>query len=96
MLTTDFTALQNDKANALDWLTKFHTELRNQLPSGQYAISSTPTAWVYGASFGGADSVYCKLHAAVGNTISWYNMQFYNGEPNTWDTCEVGESHGCS
>lgn len=84
--------MQNDQANALDWLTKFHTELRNQLPSDSYAISSTPTAWVYGSAFGGAGGVYCKLQAAVGNTISWYNMQFYNGDPNTWDTCAVSNS----
>lgn len=90
-LSSDFAPLKTggDQTYALDWLTKFHNELRTQLPSDTYAISSTPTAWMYGNVFGSADSVYCKLHAAVGSQISWYNFQFYNGGANTWDTCEV-------
>lgn len=86
-LTPDFTPLQSDQANALDWLTKFHNELSTQLPG--YAVSSTPTAWMYGSAFGSANSVYCKLAPAVGDKISWYNMQLYNGHPGTWNTCEV-------
>ncbi|TXT10477.1 uncharacterized protein COLE_04411 [Cutaneotrichosporon oleaginosum] len=82
----DFTPLQNDHAFSLDWLTKFHTELASQLPGAP--ISSTPTAWMYGSAFGGQDSVYCKLHAAVGDTITWYQLQLYNGQAGAWNTCE--------
>ncbi|WOO80092.1 uncharacterized protein LOC62_03G003603 [Vanrija pseudolonga] len=84
----DFAPLQNDQANALSWLTSFHNELANQLPLSQYAISSTPSAWMYGSSFGGVNSVYCKLQGAVGSKISWYNFQLYNGQPGAWNTCE--------
>jgi hypothetical protein len=83
----DFTPLQNDRDYSLDWLTKFHNELATQLPGAP--ISSTPTAWMYGAAFGSQDSVYCKLHAAVGEKISWYQLQLYNGQKGAWNTCEV-------
>jgi chitinase len=82
----DFTPLQNDRDYSLDWLTKFHNELATQLPGAP--ISSTPTAWMYGAAFGSQDSVYCKLHAAVGEKISWYQLQLYNGQKGAWNTCE--------
>ncbi|GMK54028.1 hypothetical protein CspeluHIS016_0106140 [Cutaneotrichosporon spelunceum] len=82
----DFTPLQNERDFSLDWLTKFHTELAAQLPGAP--ISSTPTAWMYGSAFGSADSVYCKLHAAVGDKISWYQLQLYNGQKGAWNTCE--------
>ncbi len=87
MLMPDFTPLQNDRDYSLDWLTKFHNELATQLPGAP--ISSTPTAWMYGAAFGSQDSVYCKLHAAVGDKISWYQLQLYNGQKGAWNTCEV-------
>lgn len=86
---SDFTPLENNQTYALSWLTSFHNELRSQLASGTYAISSTPTAWMYGSVFGSASSVYCQLNGAVGSTIDWYNFQFYNGQSGTWDTCEV-------
>ncbi|BEJ12241.1 hypothetical protein CspHIS471_0207010 [Cutaneotrichosporon sp. HIS471] len=82
----DFTPLQNERDFSLDWLTKFHTELSAQLPGAP--ISSTPTAWMYGSVFGSADSVYCKLHTAVGDKISWYQLQLYNGQKGAWNTCE--------
>ncbi|KAL1411798.1 hypothetical protein Q8F55_002765 [Vanrija albida] len=84
----DFKPLQEDPAGSLAWLTAFHNELATQLPLSDYAISSTPSAWMYGSAFGGIDSVYCKLHAAVGSKISWYALQLYNGQPGAWNTCE--------
>lgn len=87
----DFDSLQNDKDYALDWLSKFYTELSNSL--GGKPISSTPTAWMYGSVFGSADSVYCKLNSAVGDKISWYNMQLYNGAQGTWNNCENTVKH---
>lgn len=87
----DFDSLQNDKDYALDWLSKFYTELSNSL--GGKPISSTPTAWMYGSVFGSADSVYCKLNSAVGDKISWYNMQLYNGAQGTWNNCDNTVKH---
>lgn len=87
----DFDSLQNDKDYALDWLSKFYTELSNSL--GGKPISSTPTAWMYGSAFGSADSVYCKLNSAVGDKISWYNMQLYNGAQGTWNNCDNTVKH---
>lgn len=87
----DFDSLQNNKDYALDWLSKFYTELSNSL--GGKPISSTPTAWMYGSVFGSADSVYCKLNKAVGDKISWYNMQLYNGAQGTWNNCDNTVKH---
>jgi hypothetical protein len=67
-------------------MTTFHQQLRSALPSS--LISVAPTAWAYGSTFGSANSAFCKLQAAAGNTIDWYNIQFYNGFEGTWNTCE--------
>lgn len=65
--------MNNNQAEA--WLITFQTELRNQLPAGQYVISHAPVApWFTSANIY-ASGAYSHIHAVVGDTIDWYNVQ---------------------
>ena len=71
----DMTAMNSNKAE--DWLITFQTELRRQLPS-PYIISHAPVAPWFTSANDYVSGAYVKIHQAVGNTIDFYNIQFYN------------------
>ncbi|WOO79951.1 Endochitinase 4 [Vanrija pseudolonga] len=58
------------------WLITFQTQLRSQLGSG-YLISHAPVApWFDRAAY--KDGAYAAVYSAVGNTIDFFNLQYYN------------------
>ncbi|THU85726.1 glycoside hydrolase family 18 protein [Dendrothele bispora CBS 962.96] len=59
------------------WVISFQKQLRSILPSPQYLICHTPVAWWFVPNRwpGGG---YTFVHQQVGDTIDWYNVQFYN------------------
>ncbi|KAK7451181.1 hypothetical protein VKT23_012513 [Stygiomarasmius scandens] len=61
----DFGALNDGRA--VPWLVSFQTALRAALPSPQYIISHTPTAWL----FVGGTGPYIDVHKQVGDGIDW-------------------------
>ncbi|KAJ9104118.1 hypothetical protein QFC19_004102 [Naganishia cerealis] len=59
------------------WLITFQTVLRQQLPM-PYIISHAPQAPWFTSTGQYTGGGYTKVHAAVGNGIDFYNIQFYN------------------
>lgn len=75
-------------ARAVAWIVEFQTELRNLLP-WPYIISHAPVApWFTSAKYY-ADGSYVAIHQQVGDTIDFYNVQFYNQGVDQYVTCEV-------
>ncbi|KAJ6455602.1 glycoside hydrolase family 18 protein, partial [Mycena vitilis] len=72
----DFSAVETS-GTAVAWLTTFTKALRAQLPAGQYILTHAPVApWFTPNRWPG--NGYLGVHAAVGDLIDWYNIQFYN------------------
>ena len=62
---------------SLPWLVALQTSLRKQLPSPQYVISHAPLApWFSWTTY--SDGGYSAFDDQIGNTVDWYNVQFYN------------------
>ncbi|KZT71954.1 glycoside hydrolase family 18 protein [Daedalea quercina L-15889] len=81
----DFDAFDAGTAEA--WLVTFTTQLRNQLPAGDYIITHapvapwfSPTMWTNGG--------YIQVNTEVGDLIDWYNVQFYNQGSDEYTTCD--------
>jgi len=66
--------------NGRQFLIDLTTELRNELPAGQYEISHAPQPPYLDASQGSI-SGYSDVMAAVGEKIDFLNMQYYNNTP---------------
>ncbi|KAF7356556.1 Glycoside hydrolase family 18 protein [Mycena venus] len=82
----DFNAFDAGDGKAEAWLISFTTQLRTLLPQGTYILTHAPVApWFSPTIWGGGG--YLKVHAAVGNLIDWYNVQFYNQGATEYTTC---------
>lgn len=77
-----------NSAQAVAWIVEFQTELRNLLPS-PYIISHAPVAPWFTSANDYADGSYVSIHQQVGDTIDFYNVQFYNQGADQYVTCEV-------
>lgn len=77
-----------NSAQAVAWIVEFQTELRNLLPS-PYIISHAPVAPWFTSANDYADGSYVTIHQQVGDTIDFYNVQFYNQGADQYVTCEV-------
>ncbi|RXK36071.1 hypothetical protein M231_06665 [Tremella mesenterica] len=82
----DFDAFNAGKSEA--WLIELQTELRALLPQGQYIISHAPVAPWFTDGNVYKNGGYTKVNAEVGNSIDWYNIQFYNQGANMYTTCD--------
>lgn len=69
-----------------DWLIKFQTELRKGLPN--HLITHAPQA-PYFKQEHYKNGAYITVHKAVGNTIDFYNVQFYNQGDTKYNTYET-------
>ncbi|KAJ3263804.1 hypothetical protein HDU77_009958 [Chytriomyces hyalinus] len=71
------------------WLIAFQRQLRSLLPSPQYTITHAPQApYFIGNTNIYPNGGYLAIDKAVGSTIDFYNIQFYNQGPSTrYDTC---------
>ncbi|KAL1943056.1 hypothetical protein VTO73DRAFT_4727 [Trametes versicolor] len=80
----DFNAMDAGTAEA--WLISFTTQLRAQLPAGNFIITHAPVApWFTPNKWPGGG--YLKVHQQVGSLIDWYNIQFYNQGTSEYTTC---------
>ncbi|KAF8074843.1 glycoside hydrolase family 18 protein [Lyophyllum atratum] len=80
----DFGAFESGKAEA--WLISFTRQLRVQLPQGTYIVTHAPVApWFTPNRWPGGG--YLQVHSAVGSSIDWYNIQFYNQGSSEYTTC---------
>ncbi|KAK0238911.1 glycoside hydrolase family 18 protein [Armillaria nabsnona] len=80
----DFHAVGAGDGRAEKWIIAFTKELRRQLPQGEYILTHAPVAPWFTPGSGGA---YRTVHAAVGGSIDWYNVQFYNQGLAEYTTC---------
>ncbi|KZT18638.1 glycoside hydrolase family 18 protein [Neolentinus lepideus HHB14362 ss-1] len=82
----DFNAFDAGDGSAENWLISFTTELRKQLPAGDYILTHAPVApWFSAGHWGGGG--YLKVDQSVGDLIDWYNIQFYNQGSSEYTTC---------
>ncbi|KZV72254.1 carbohydrate-binding module family 5 protein [Peniophora sp. CONT] len=81
----DFSAFNGGTTAAVDWLIAFTTQLRSQLPAGQYIITHAPVAPWFEKGYSGGG--YLAVHNAVGSSIDWYNIQFYNQGQSQYTDC---------
>jgi len=82
----DFDAI-NEGNGAVDWLVKFTTQLRTQLPQGQYIITHAPVAPWFSNNAQFKGGAYLQVDQQVGNLIDWYNVQFYNQGTTEYADC---------
>ncbi|KAK0446751.1 glycoside hydrolase family 18 protein [Armillaria borealis] len=80
----DFKAVNAGDGRAEAWIIAFTKELRRQLPQGEYILTHAPVAPWFTSGSGGA---YRTVHTAVGDSIDWYNVQFYNQGTTEYTTC---------
>ncbi|PBK72369.1 glycoside hydrolase family 18 protein [Armillaria solidipes] len=80
----DFKAVNAGDGRAEAWIIAFTKELRRQLPQGEYILTHAPVAPWFTSDSGGA---YRTVHTAVGDSIGWYNVQFYNQGSTEYTTC---------
>ncbi|KAK0217905.1 glycoside hydrolase family 18 protein [Armillaria fumosa] len=82
----DFKAVDAGDGQAEDWIVVFTKQLRRQLPQGEYILTHAPVApWFSPHRYGGG--AYRTVHTAVGASIDWYNVQFYNQGNTEYTTC---------
>ncbi|KAJ7224292.1 glycoside hydrolase family 18 protein [Mycena pura] len=82
----DFNAFDAGDGKAEQWLISFTTQLRKNLPAGQFIITHAPVApWFSPSIWGGGG--YLRVHQSVGSMIDWYNVQFYNQGASEYTTC---------
>ncbi|KAH8112366.1 glycoside hydrolase family 18 protein [Phellopilus nigrolimitatus] len=82
----DLSAMDKGDGSAETWLSNFTTQLRTQLPQGQYLLTHAPLApWFSPGQFGGG--AYLTVDKNVGSLIDWYNVQFYNQGSSEYTTC---------
>ncbi|KAH8107404.1 glycoside hydrolase family 18 protein [Phellopilus nigrolimitatus] len=82
----DEKAMNKGDGSAEKWLSSFTTQLRKELPQGQYILTHAPLApWFSPNKFGGGG--YLTVNKNVGNLIDWYNIQFYNQGTSEYTTC---------
>lgn len=75
-----------ETGSAVQWLTTFTTELRKELPQGQYLLTHAPVApWFSPGMY--TNNAYIQVDDNVGNLIDWYNVQFYNQGTYDYTTC---------
>jgi chitinase len=83
----DFAAFDAGTGAAEQWLGNFTTQLRTQLPQGQYILTHAPVApWFTPNYWGGGG--YLWVDSVVGSLIDWYNVQFYNQGTTEYTTCD--------
>jgi chitinase len=83
----DLAAMDRQDGSAEAWLTAFTNQLRVNLPQGEYILTHAPLApWFSPGKY--ASGAYTKVHADVGASIDWYNIQFYNQGTTEYTTCE--------
>ncbi|WWD20162.1 hypothetical protein CI109_104638 [Kwoniella shandongensis] len=82
----DMSAMNHAKAVA--WIVEFQRELRRLLPS-PYIISHAPVAPWFTSAADYSDGAYTAIHQQVGDTIDFYNVQFYNQGHDQYVTCET-------
>lgn len=83
----DFAAFDAGTGAAEQWLGNFTTQLRTQLPQGQYILTHAPVApWFSPNMWGGGG--YLWIDSVVGSLIDWYNVQFYNQGTTEYTTCD--------
>jgi len=80
----DFDAFDAGTAEA--WLVTFTTQLRNQLPAGDYIITHAPVAPWFSPNLW-TNGGYLQVDSEVGSLIDWYNIQFYNQGSTEYTTC---------
>ncbi|KAG2050103.1 glycoside hydrolase [Suillus hirtellus] len=86
MSDNDFAAFDAGTGAAEQWLGNFTTQLRTQLPQGQYILTHAPVApWFSPDMWGGGG--YLWVNSMVGDMIDWYNVQFYNQGTTEYTTC---------
>jgi chitinase len=71
------------------WLITFQSELRRQLPAGQYLISHAPVAPWFTSGPNYPNGAYVAVHKQTGDGIDFYNMQFYNQGHGVYEDCQV-------
>jgi chitinase len=71
------------------WLISFTTELRAQLPAGQYLISHAPVAPWFTTENVYSQGGYIGINNQVGGLIDFYNVQFYNQGDTDYTTCQT-------
>ncbi|KZT66332.1 glycoside hydrolase family 18 protein [Daedalea quercina L-15889] len=81
----DFDAMDSGTAEA--WLVTFTTQLRNQLPAGDYIITHAPVAPWFSPNIW-TNGGYLEVNSEVGDLIDWYNVQFYNQGASEYTTCD--------
>ncbi|KAH8109506.1 glycoside hydrolase family 18 protein [Phellopilus nigrolimitatus] len=82
----DFDAINKGDGSAETWLSNFTTQLRTELPQGQYLLTHAPVApWFSPGKFGGG--AYLTVDKNVGSLIDWYNVQFYNQGTSEYTNC---------
>lgn len=73
------------------WLITFQSELRRQLPAGQYLISHAPVAPWFTSGPNYPNGAYVAVHKQTGDGIDFYNMQFYNQGQGVYEDCQVSK-----
>lgn len=70
-------AMDKENGKAEQWLIDYTKALRAELPSGQYILTHAPVApWFSTTAY--KSGAYVAVHKEVGDSIDWYNVQFYN------------------
>ncbi|KAG1856974.1 glycoside hydrolase family 18 protein [Suillus subalutaceus] len=83
----DFAAFDAGTGSAEQWLGNFTTQLRTQLPQGQYILTHAPVAPWFSPNYWGGGG-YLWIDSVVGSMIDWYNVQFYNQGTTEYTTCD--------
>ncbi|KAG1880906.1 glycoside hydrolase family 18 protein [Suillus subluteus] len=83
----DFAAFDAGTGSAEQWLGNFTTQLRTQLPQGQYILTHAPVAPWFSPNYWGGGG-YLWIDSVVGSMIDWYNVQFYNQGTTEYVTCD--------
>ncbi|KAL4443118.1 hypothetical protein ABPG74_002185 [Tetrahymena malaccensis] len=69
------------------WLITFQKVLREKLDNKNLLITHAPQAPYFSRAYYD-NGAYYTVEKEVGNTIDWYNIQFYNQGSNTYDSYE--------
>lgn len=80
----DTAAFQSTAGGGEAWLIKFTNQLRSKLPSA--IITHAPQAPYFGGVSLYPNNAYLAVEQAVGSSIQFYNVQFYNQGSTPYNT----------
>ncbi|CAO1615243.1 unnamed protein product [Parajaminaea phylloscopi] len=75
---------------AVEWLVRYTRAVRSEMPRGSHALSAAPVPnWFSDNTTSYCSGMWRSINQQVGHEYDWYNVQYYNQNRGSYDTCQT-------